>query len=216
MASPRDDRGNPVEWGSVRAAIFDVDGTLYFQPPVRRRMALRLAAHLLRHPGFARELWGIYWFRKVRETEAFRVRPLADQVAEAARRARLSDPEKLAAGIRRWMFQEPLPLIAENANREVLGWIAAIRAAGGRVLIYSDYAPEEKLAALGVKPDAVYAPGREGIAELKPSASAMAHILASEGLSPAEMVFVGDRPEKDGESAALVGMRYVRVTSAGA
>ena len=53
--------------GTVRAVLFDVDGTLYHQGPLRLCMALELAALPLRVlPASARRTWGaIRAFRRV-------------------------------------------------------------------------------------------------------------------------------------------------------
>ncbi len=88
----------------IRLVIFDVDGTLYFQRPVRKEMALRLAGYYLTHPWRWKELLGIYYFRKLRETEAGRTASLEEQIRGAARRARMKQDERLKRAIQRWMF----------------------------------------------------------------------------------------------------------------
>ena len=42
--------GSGIERAGLKAIIFDVDGTLYTQAPLRRAMALRLMRHALAHP----------------------------------------------------------------------------------------------------------------------------------------------------------------------
>lgn len=211
MTEVLDREGNPVDWTPVRAVVFDVDGTLYRQRPVRIRMACRLAGYFLLHPLRIRELLGIRHFRKLRETERYRKASLEEQIRAAAEKAGIGDPERLREAIQRWMFTEPLSAVAACADGKTLDLLRQARAEGKRILIYSDYAPEEKLAALDVRADAVYYPGRDGIDELKPSEKCMRRILDAQGLSPAETVYVGDRDERDGAAAASVGARYVPV-----
>lgn len=198
-----------IRWETVRAAVFDVDGTLYHQRPVRMQMAARLAGYYAAHPLRLRELRGISAFRKLREEEAFRTVSLTGQIQEAARRSGVRDAERLEKAIQRWMFREPLKMIAAHPKKEVLSLLHRLRAEGKRIVIYSDYAAEKKLEALGVVPDAVYYPGIAGVKELKPSRHSMNLILEREGLRPDQAVMVGDRMEKDGRSAELVGMRFV-------
>lgn len=50
-----------------RAVIFDMDGTLYYQLPLRLRMAGKLAAYYLRHPFRYKELLAVKTFREIRE-----------------------------------------------------------------------------------------------------------------------------------------------------
>lgn len=207
--------GAGMDRTAAKCAIFDVDGTLYFQRPVRKGMALRLAGYFLTHPWRWKELLGIYYFRKLRETEAGRTAALEEQIRGAARRAGVKQEERLKRAIQRWMFEEPLSLIRRHANEPLLRLLREMRAAGTRVIIYSDYAPEQKLEALGVSADAVYYPGRGGIEELKPSRRAMETILKTERVNPEHCVFFGDRPERDGKSAALAGIRFLHVGSDG-
>ncbi len=211
MTEVPDREGTSIEWARVRAVIFDVDGTLYRQRPVRIRMACRLAGYFLFHPLKFRELTGIWHFRKLRETERYRKASLEEQIRAAAEKAGIGDPERLRAAIQRWMFREPLSAVAAFADGKTLALMRQAQSEGKRILIYSDYAPEEKLAALDVRADAVYYPGRDGIDELKPSEKCMRRILEAQGLSPAETVYVGDRDERDGAAAASVGVRYVPV-----
>lgn len=211
MKEFRDGEGRPVDWRMVRAAIFDMDGTLYRQRPVRIRMAVRLGNYYLLHPGSVRELAGIWYFRKIREQAAFRTRSMAEQIRAAAQKAGLTETEGLEKAIRKWMFHEPLALIPDHGNEPVLALIRTLREEGKTVIIYSDYPPEEKLKALGVVPDAVYYPGLGGITEMKPSGENVRKILKDLKLKAEETVYLGDRDEKDGKSARDAGVRFLPV-----
>lgn len=200
-----------MDWTKIRAVIFDVDGTLYRQFPVRLHMAIRLAVYCLTHARKVRELLGIYHFRKVREEETFRTSPMEEQIREAARRAGLSDEPRLREAIQAWMFREPLPLIRRYANREILALMNRLQREGRQIVIWSDYAPDEKLAVLNVKPDRIYYPGHNGIDEMKPSEKAARKILQDLGLEPEKTAYLGDRTEKDGQSAAAVGIRFILI-----
>lgn len=208
----KDYQGKAIDWQQKKAVIFDMDGTLYHQPPVRMKMAVRLAGYYLFRPQRIRELAGIRHFREIREEESFRTTDQATQIQEAARRAGLRDEDALQEAVRRWMFREPLREIAAHPRQEILSFLKQMRDEGRRIIIYSDYAAEEKLGALQLAPDAVYYPGVFGLEELKPSRKCMMTILKREGLRPDQAVMVGDRAEKDGESAMLVGMQFILVS----
>ena len=51
---------------NYRAVIFDMDGTLYYQLPLRLRMGGKLAAYYLRHPLRYKELLAVKTFREIR------------------------------------------------------------------------------------------------------------------------------------------------------
>lgn len=207
----KDHLGNAICWQRKTAVISDLDGTLYHQRPVRVKMALRLAGYYLLRPWRVRELAGIFFFRKVREEERFRTEDFSAQIREASERAGLRNAETLQGAVSRWMFREPLKEIASHPRQEVLSFLQRMRTEGRRIVIYSDYAAEEKLKALRFMPDAVYYPGLYGLTELKPSLKSMTEILKREGLRPEQTVMIGDRREKDGESAALVGAQFILV-----
>ena len=207
----KDHLGNPICWQEKTAVISDLDGTLYRQRPVRVKMALRLAGYYLLRLWRVRELAGIFFFRRIREEERFRTENFSAQIQEAAERAGLRNAENLQGAILRWMFREPLEEIASHPRQEVLSFLQKMRTEGRKIIIYSDYAAEEKLRALHFTPDAVYYPGVCGLTELKPSLKSMTEILKREGLCPERTVMIGDRREKDGESAALVGAQFILV-----
>lgn len=206
-----DQAGKPVNWEEVRGVIFDVDGTLYRQKPVRFSMMGRLMRHLLAHPCFFRELMGIYHFRKLRETASFRTRTMEAQIRAAAASAGIRDAERLKKAIQRWMFEEPLTYIRKYRNPDTLGLLAQMQSAEKKILIYSDYATEQKMEVLGIRADGIYYPGIHGIEGMKPSGKNVQRILSSQGLCPDETVYIGDRPEKDGKSARAAGVRFVSV-----
>ena len=198
-------------WPEIQAVIFDVDGTLYHQHPVRFRMAFRLAGYYGTHLSRLWELKGISCFRKLREEEAFQAIPLEEQIQEAAHRSGVQDVDELKTAIRRWMFKEPLDAISAHPRKDVISFLRRRKSEGKRIIIYSDYAAEEKLEALRLKPDAVYYPGIMGMTEMKPSRKCMDLILNRERIRADQAVMVGDRPEKDGKSAELAGVRFVYI-----
>src|SRR5262245_16824787 len=60
---------NPVTDGRIAAVLFDLDGTLYRQGPIRALMALELATLALRSPLRAPVTWRVLSeFRRAQET----------------------------------------------------------------------------------------------------------------------------------------------------
>lgn len=190
--------------------IFDIDGTLYHQPPVRRGMALKLVGHLLRHPGDARLFQALMKYRSLRETELGRTLSEKEQIERIADLCSV-DVGHLAAFIQRWMFEEPLSLIVKHANVDVIAAITSAGEHGAVLAAYSDYRADEKLQALGIRPDFVFYPGHGILDELKPSPAAMKDIVLRMEIDPRSIVYYGDRPEKDGASASFESIRYINV-----
>ena len=200
-----------IHLDSIRGIIFDVDGTLYEQKAVRLGMALLLFRFYLLHPWRIRELWGLALFRKIRENRHFLAVPMPEQIAAVSKKIGLP-AERLQGTIQKWMFEKPLPLIAKHARQPVLTFLHRMQTEGKRIIIYSDYAPEEKLQVLGIVPDAVFFPGKAGINALKPSREGMQSILRAVSLPAEQLLFLGDREEKDGESARMVGIPFFLVS----
>ncbi len=192
------------------AYLFDVDGTLYAQRPLRLRMAVRMAAFALRHPGKLGDLRLVMQYRRLREQDDLRelsTEALADALAD--RRGLPHD--RVRAAVQRWLFAEPLALLPRCAYRDVLEFLQTAAARGAVVAIYSDYPAADKLVALGVRADFVFCADDPQIAAQKPDRRAMAHILTTLGLPADGVLYVGDRAEKDGRAAALIGMPYCDV-----
>lgn len=208
-AGSRPTEGRP---GALRAVLFDLDGTLYHQPPVRRGMALALAAHVLRSPrrGLV-TVRAIKAFRTLREGLRELGRPGESleerQYVEPAARAGLA-PEALRALVQEWMIERPLALVAGAAREDLLAtldWLAGRRL---RLGVYSDFPVEEKLEALGCRErfELRLASTDREINAFKPHPRGFLVACERWGLAPAEVLFVGDRADVDAGGARAAGM----------
>jgi HAD superfamily hydrolase (TIGR01549 family) len=197
-----------------RAVLFDVDGTLYRQSPVRACMAAELAAFAA--GGSARRalraLNTLLAFRAV--GEALRDLGVADspltrlQTSETARRIG-TGPEDVERIVREWMFERPLKYLRLARRRQTSSLVAGLLARGVPIGVLSDYAPEAKLAALGFA--GAFAPAlctsHPSINALKPHPRGFLRACEVWGLTPQEVLYVGDRADTDALGAAAAGMR---------
>ena len=89
--------------------------------------------------------------------------------------------------------------------------LTELRAAGKRLGVFSDYAPDAKLEALGVRDlfDVTLAATDPGVNRFKPDPAGFLEGARLLGAPAAEVVYVGDRADVDGEGAAAAGMRSV-------
>lgn len=192
---------------SKKVFIFDVDGTLYSQPKMRLSMAFRLLLHYGLHIWKVKELLSIYYFRKIREDEEFQSITMDEQISAAAQKAGV-DVQKAKDAITLWMFEAPLDIIKKCSFESVLEFIHQMQEDGKEVVIYSDYPANEKLQTLGLNPSRIFTPENPEIAELKPSKKAMIYIMKEIGCSSKEIVYIGDRDEKDRVSADYSEIDY--------
>jgi len=202
------------ELRAVRAVLMDVDGTLYDQRPLRMLMALELAAL----PA-ARRSWrgaGRAWralagFRRVREELRSVGRPpspLAQLQYEVAAGRLGTEPAELAQLVEEWMYRRPLKYLRWCRRAGLEGFLALLARRGLPAGVFSDHPSAAKIEALGLS-------GRFSIAlsatdlevnAFKPHPRGFQQACARWSLDPAEVLYVGDRPDVDVPGARGAGM----------
>lgn len=193
------------------AWLVDLDGTLYWQAPVRWLMAGELVLtgpHRLRAIAcFRREQERMRSEATIGDGEAS---PYEQQLARSAAILGCRS-ESLAATVRYWMEGRPAKWLRLFRRRGLLQEIADFRAQGGRTAVVSDYPATNKLAGMQIASlfDVVVASGEAGGPHaLKPDPAG--YLLAARLLQiePARCLVVGDRADADGEAARRAGMAF--------
>lgn len=202
-------KGIEVDWNKIQLAIFDVDGTLYNQSILRKKMSLMLMGHYLLRPWNMYDLQIIRVFRKERELMNFTpVNNIDDeQYAICARKVNVP-VQQVKQVISKWMYQAPLPYLANCQFSGIKEFFQALRKRNIKIAIYSDYPAKEKLKAMGLKADLVVSSTDKEIDALKPSPSALTYITSKFGVPVEKCFFIGDRDELDGECARQAKMPY--------
>jgi HAD superfamily hydrolase (TIGR01549 family) len=205
--------------GPIRGVLFDVDGTLYHQGPLRLCMALELAALPLRDSGAsARRTWrAVSAFRRVREE-------LRDLGAAEAPLARLQfqrpadrlqmEADEVEAAVSEWIFQRPLRYLRRcrrGGIEPLLGYLASRGISAG---VFSDYPAREKIEALRLaeKISLVACATDAEINAFKPHPRGFIWACERWGLEPSEVLYVGDRVEVDALGATNAGMPCVIIS----
>ncbi len=203
----------PVNWERVRVAIFDIDGTLYDQRRLRRRMVRVLLAHCLINPQDARILRILHVFRRTREE-------LADAECENIRILQYERPaqwlgisaEAVRTAVETWMYERPLPYLRPCRYPGVEQLFRALTTSGRTIAILSDHPCEDKLRALELHADVCISAVDDDTGRLKPHPACLWRLLDRVGAESVDCVLIGDRDDRDGECARRVGMTYLLKT----
>jgi phosphoglycolate phosphatase/putative hydrolase of the HAD superfamily len=196
---------------SYDAWLVDLDGTLYWQRPVRWLMAAELllfAPHRIR---------AVQCFR--REQERIRRHPPTGESPCCPYQSQLSQaatvlgcpPGQLTEIVRYWMEERPGKWLRLFRRRGLVSEIEAFRAAGGKTAVVSDYPASCKLASMRVESlfDAVVACGEPGGPRaLKPDPAGYLQAAALVEVPASRCLVIGDRDVADGEAARRAGMDF--------
>ena len=187
--------------------VFDLDGTLYDQPGLRLQMLTRLMGFYILHPFRAGELFILQHFRKVKDS--WTKNSSEDDIIKQVAADKKTDEARVKSIVRRWIYDDPLEVIAKNKDTGLIGWMDLLRKSGKKVFILSDYPAADKLKAMNVTVDGIYDPDDERIDELKPSPKGLNVIMGDTGILPEDILMIGDRMEKDGLCAEKAGIDHM-------
>lgn len=197
---------------STQALIFDVDGTLYDQGKLRRKMFLELLCHLAQQHRFVRDMNVLYTFRKKRESLS---RDNDDigclenrQYAEVAHELGMSI-EEVRRVINNWIIEKPLNYLAACIYPGVKVLFSLLIKNKIKIGIFSDYPCRAKLQALGLYADAMISATDEEVDRFKPHPRGLFFTAEKLCVPVMNCFFVGDRDDKDGECARRAGMPYL-------
>lgn len=196
----------------ARAVIFDLDGTLYHEGPLRRRMLIELGLGTLRLGLRLPRVIGAW--RQEREDlrgERFATgEQLArEHLARAARRSGMSQ-EQIQSCAHEWLEQRPLRHLSKCARVDLCSTLQALRAGNVRVGVFSDHPVRDKLKALGVDQwvQASCCATSEEVGAFKPDPRGYLYLAQVLGVAPEEVLVVGDRDDADGAGARNAGMQF--------
>lgn len=202
---------------SIRAVVFDVDGTLYHQARLRRAMAVRLvAAHALHPRRGRRVLRALSAYRHAQEALRDANGPdLALQQIDMAARVSGVPVAEVRSIVEQWMETAPLPLLTRVARKHLRSTLERLRKHGLVLAVLSDYPAESKLQALGIADlfDVVLCAQDPSVGVFKPHPRGLEFVLVQLGVAASEALYVGDRADIDAAAAAAAGVACVIVDS---
>ena len=202
---------------TLKALVFDVDGTLYRQGRLRRKIAYRLARAVAQSPAEGLQaLRAIRAYRRAQETLRSRKDPCID-VAQAQLHLAAQDTGMPLEQVRRWVVQwmehEPMTLLRACVMEDLHHTLGQARKQGLRLGVFSDYPANDKLRAMGVLDlfDAVVTAQDPEVQRFKPHPRGIEVTMDRLGVSNWEAIYIGDRADVDAEAADRAGVRCVIV-----
>ena len=195
---------------NYKAWVLDFDGTLTKSLRVKFFMALWLAGYYFLRPARLKEIFILRDWRRLREERfcADKKNFYELQLAEVSRRYNLpaTAVEKI---LRAWLIERPLKILRFCTRKKLLDAAKAQQLRGVKMIVYSDNPVREKLRAIDFAPDAAFS--ADEIFCMKPDAHGLKKILATFKLKPAEILYIGDRDDRDGICAKTAGTDYLNV-----
>lgn len=192
--------------------IFDLDGTLYDQRIVRRKIMISLVSQMIRLRISPRILSIIRTFRHIREEKkAFSSPDLEELQYEWCAKKQKIAPQTVREVIRVWMLQFPLKILPTAIYPGVSDFFLTLGKRYKKIVVYSDYPVEEKLKALGLISDRNYYSLSTRIGQLKPGRKALDLIGSDFGCPAERIIYIGDREDTDGASAHMAGITFLKV-----
>lgn len=190
----------------IKLVVFDVDGTLYSQSALRLRMLPELLVLAFSIQGRA-QLKIIATYRRLREAYAGReLEGFGAALIEDTATAAACKPEAARETIEEWIYRRPLRHLKACVLAEVPELFTSLKTAGKIIGIFSDYAAEAKLDAMGLTADVIASADDANVALLKPNPKGLQSLMQKTGAQPNETLLIGDRDERDGEAARRAGV----------
>src|SRR5574344_2097996 len=184
----------------IKAVAFDIDGTLYPD----RRLYTRIAGYFLKH------LFFFLKYNKVRHA-LHQTAPLGDFFEYQARllaKEMFITPERAKDEIESICYEGLKPYFVKvKPYPQVYETIYALKSAGMKIAILSDFPPEQKGRLWGVRSLCDVCLGSEEVGALKPSVYAFGTLAQKLGLKPEEILYVGNSIKYDIRGANNAGMK---------
>ena len=204
--------------GTIRAVLFDVDGTLYAQSRMRLAMVRELGLFTVTHPiAAATAIPVLRSYRRAQETMRQRVgvpvsRRTQIEIAASATGVAPGTVERIA---NEWMFERPLKRLAPCRAEGLVPLLDWMRGLSMPLGVLSDYPAHAKLDALGIAGyfDLVLSATDPDVAAFKPSPAGLNRACTRWGVEPADVLYIGDRLDVDAEAAAAAGMPCALITT---
>lgn len=192
-----------ILWNKLDLVIFDVDGTLYDQKKLRKKMMQSLLFYYLMRPWQFKDLLILHHFRKEREKKAgYAGTNLQIEQYEWCVNKTKIPLKRVKEVVDKWIFNFPNKYLKECVYPGVEDFFKNLEDKNILKAIYSDYDSIQKLKEMGLVVDIIVSSTDQDINAMKPLPNGLNYILNSLKIEDkTRCVFIGDRMELDGKCA---------------
>lgn len=190
--------------------LLDLDGTLYHQPPVRILNSLKILFLLICSPSTRTEIRILRRYRILREVFSEQLKPIAEVETVLAIETGMTW-EEIRKIRDKWMVNQQATMVRLARRRWLLKYVHKLQQKGIQVAILSDYPISHKISQLRMLPTFQVCSEDERIRYAKPHPRGVEEIIRLSGFSPDEILFIGDREDRDGAAAIMAGVRFLMV-----
>ncbi|MBD3879582.1 MAG: HAD family hydrolase [Quinella sp. 1Q5] len=177
---------------------------------MRLYMALWLACYYFLRPWRLREIFILRDWRRLREERFCTAEEnfYELQLAELSRRYQ-TPAGRVEEILRAWLTIRPKKILRFCVRKKVLAIVKAHQLRGVKMIVYSDNPVREKLSAINFSPDASFC--ADELRCMKPDAHGLIKILTTLELAPDDVLYIGDRDDRDGLCAKASGVNYLDI-----
>lgn len=197
----------------IKGVLFDVDGTLYHQFPVRLVMCCQLLLHLYTPVKLYKMIKIIYSYRKAQEELRHNRNVHANSTSQIDRTVEKTGESHFFVReiTEEWFEKKPLPFLKFFRRKGIVPVLDYLQGRDVKLGVYSDYPARAKLQALGLRKyfSTVISASDEEVVGFKPISNGFFIASLKMGLKPEEILYVGDRVAVDGAGAMAAGMKAV-------
>lgn len=203
-----------ISWDTLELIIFDVDGTLYDQSKLRKKMFFALISYYLVRPWKYNDLLILYYFRKEREAHAgTEVENLEEAQYEWCAKKVDASMAEIRRVVEQWMFKFPNRYLAACSYPGLSSFFTALKKYQIATAVYSDYDAAEKLKHMNIEVDLTLSSTHPAVNALKPLPNGLNYILSEMKVKDKRnCLFIGDRSELDGSCADAAGVPFLLIS----
>lgn len=202
-----------IHLDNLKLVIFDVDGTLYDQSKLRKKMLLELIRYYIFKPWRFKDLLIVYHFRKEREKKAGQQIDNLQEEQFNWCAEKINVPlSRIKEVVNKWIFNFPIKYLKESKYPDVNSFFSKLKDNGILTAIYSDYDSKLKLDSMDLSANLLVSSTDRDINAMKPLPNALNYILSKLNIEDkSKCLFIGDRQELDGACAERAGIPFLLI-----